>query len=112
MFRFLFGVFTGLSIGFAGGFVAGRWLRIRADRDVEEMMREPLNTSTTESSGSLGSTTSESSTAPAAATTSARLFRFLLGLACGMAVVTYYWWRSDQQQAEALEGWEWTQKAS
>ena len=44
MFRFLFGVFTGLWIGFAGGFVAGLWLMIRADRDVEEMMREPLAT--------------------------------------------------------------------
>ena len=42
MFRFLFGVFTGLWIGFAAGFVAGLWLMIRADRDVEEMMREPL----------------------------------------------------------------------
>jgi len=44
MFRFLFGVLTGLWIGFAGGFVAGLWLMIRADRDVEEMMREPLAT--------------------------------------------------------------------
>jgi hypothetical protein len=43
------------------------------------------------------------------------LFRFLFGLICGfglgMALVTFYWWRSDQQQAEALEGWEWQQKA-
>jgi hypothetical protein len=61
MFRFLFGVFTGLWIGFAGGFVAGLWLMIRADRDVEEMMREPLATPETSSS--------ESSPAPAAATT-------------------------------------------
>ena len=50
MFRFLFGSFTGLWIGFAGGFVAGLWLMIRADRDVEEMMREPLTTSTESSS--------------------------------------------------------------
>lgn len=42
MIRFLLGAFTGLWIGFAGGFVAGLWLMIRADRDVEEMMREPL----------------------------------------------------------------------
>ena len=65
MFRFLFGVFTGLWIGFAGGFVAGLWLMIRADRDVEEMMREPL---TTPESGSMDAAAS-SSTAPAAATT-------------------------------------------
>ena len=72
MFRFLFGVFTGLWIGFAGGFVAGLWLMIRADRDVEEMMREPLNTSTTESGGTLGggsTTTSETTGATAGATT-------------------------------------------
>lgn len=72
MFRFLFGVFTGLWLGFAGGFVAGLWLMIRADRDVEEMMREPLNTSATESSGSLGggSTTNETTSgATAGATT-------------------------------------------
>ena len=56
MFRFLFGTFIGLGIGFAGGFVAGLWLMIRADRDVEEMMREPLNTGSTESS-SVPSTT-------------------------------------------------------
>ena len=62
MFRFLFGVFTGLWIGFAGGFVAGLWLMIGADRDVEEMMREPL--ATPESS-----TGSSASGAPAAATT-------------------------------------------
>ena len=62
MFRFLFGVFTGLWIGFAGGFVAGLWLMIRADRDVEEMMREPLATSETTSSTSSAAT-------PAAATT-------------------------------------------
>jgi hypothetical protein len=41
------------------------------------------------------------------------LLRFLVGLACGLGlgvfVVAFYWWRSDQQQAEALEGWEWTQ---
>ena len=64
MFRFLFGVFTGLWIGFAGGFVAGLWLMIRADRDVEEMMREPL---TTPETGSMDA--ASSSTAPAAATT-------------------------------------------
>jgi hypothetical protein len=62
MFRFLFGTFIGLGIGFGGGFVAGLWLMIRADRDVEEMMREPLNTSTE-------SSTSWSTTEPAAATT-------------------------------------------
>jgi hypothetical protein len=44
MIRFLLGAFTGLWIGFAAGFVAGLWLMIRADRDVEEMMREPLAT--------------------------------------------------------------------
>jgi hypothetical protein len=49
MFRFLFGAFLGMGIGFAGGFVAGLWLMIRADRDVEEMMREPLNTAPVES---------------------------------------------------------------
>jgi hypothetical protein len=49
MFRFLFGAFLGLGVGFTGGFVAGLWLMIRADRDVEEMMREPLNTSAVES---------------------------------------------------------------
>ena len=65
MFRFLFGVFTGLWIGFAGGFVAGLWLMIRADRDVEEMMREPL---TTPESGSADGSAS-STTSPAAATT-------------------------------------------
>ena len=65
MFRFLFGVFTGLWIGFAGGFVAGLWLMIRADRDVEEMMREPL---ATPESGSIDGATS-STTTPAAATT-------------------------------------------
>jgi hypothetical protein len=65
MFRFLFGVFTGLWIGFAGGFVAGLWLMIRADRDVEEMMREPL--ATAETSSIDGSTTG--STTPAAAST-------------------------------------------
>ena len=64
MFRFLFGVFTGLWIGFAGGFVAGLWLMIRADRDVEEMMREPLATPESSSiDGAAGSTTT-----PAAAT--------------------------------------------
>jgi hypothetical protein len=42
MIRFLLGAFTGIWIGFAAGFVAGLWLMIRADRDVEEMMREPL----------------------------------------------------------------------
>jgi hypothetical protein len=42
MIRFLLGAFTGLWIGFAAGFVAGLWLMIRADRDVEEMMREPI----------------------------------------------------------------------
>ena len=62
MFRFLFGVLTGLWIGFAGGFVAGLWLMIRADRDVEEMMREPLATPET-------STPATTSSAPAAAAT-------------------------------------------
>ena len=57
MFRFLFGVFTGLWIGFAAGFVAGLWLMIRADRDVEEMMREPLPTS--ESASSAAATPAE-----------------------------------------------------
>jgi hypothetical protein len=89
MFRFLFGVFIGLWIGFAGGFVAGLWLMIRADRDVEEMMREPL--ATPETSSIDGATTSP--TAPAA------------------GLVTVYWWVSDQQQAEALEGWEWQERA-
>jgi hypothetical protein len=65
MFRFLFGVFTGLWIGFAGGFVAGLWLMIRADRDVEEMMREPLATPET---GSADAVTSSPS-APATAST-------------------------------------------
>ena len=65
MFRFLFGVFTGLWIGFAGGFVAGLWLMIRADRDVEEMMREPLTTPETGSMDAAASGT----TAPATATT-------------------------------------------
>jgi len=65
MFRFLFGVFTGLWIGFAGGFVAGLWLMIRADRDVEEMMREPL----TAPEGSSADGTASSTTSPAAATT-------------------------------------------
>jgi hypothetical protein len=58
-------VFTGLWIGFAGGFVAGLWLMIRADRDVEEMMREPLATPET---GSPDAVTSGSS-APATAST-------------------------------------------
>jgi hypothetical protein len=39
------------------------------------------------------------------------VLRFLAGLVVGLAagagVVTYYWWVSDQQQAESLEGWEW-----
>ncbi len=35
MFRFLFGVFTGLWIGFAAGFVAGLWLMIREIKDSE-----------------------------------------------------------------------------
>jgi hypothetical protein len=39
------------------------------------------------------------------------LLRFLAGLALGLlggaGLVTFYWWFSDQQQAEALEGWEW-----
>ena len=61
MFRFLFGVLTGLWIGFAGGFVAGLWLMIRADRDVEEMMREPL--ATPESSTPVGSGTTAATTA-------------------------------------------------
>ena len=42
------------------------------------------------------------------------MLRFLLGLACGLGLgvflVAFYWWKSDQQQAEALEGWEWTQE--
>ena len=66
MIRFLLGAFTGLCIGFAGGFVAGLWLMIRADRDVEEMMREPLPS--TESSTTTGSTTSEPAGAAASAT--------------------------------------------
>ena len=65
MFRFLFGVFTGLWIGFAGGFVAGLWLMIRADRDVEEMMREPLATPETSSIDGAPN----SPTTPAAAST-------------------------------------------
>ena len=63
MFRFLFGVFTGLWIGFAGGFVAGLWLMIRADRDVEEMMREPL--ATPEVSGATVGDSAEASAATA-----------------------------------------------
>ena len=39
------------------------------------------------------------------------LFRVLTGLAVGFmagaGLVTYYWWLSDQKQAEALDGWEW-----
>jgi hypothetical protein len=65
MFRFLIGVYTGLWIGFAGGFEAGLWLMIRADRDVEEMMREPL--ATPENSSIDGAPTS--TTTPAAAST-------------------------------------------
>jgi len=42
MFRFLFGVSLGLGFGFVAGFVVGLWLMIKADRDVEEMLREPL----------------------------------------------------------------------
>jgi hypothetical protein len=42
------------------------------------------------------------------------LLRFVLGLALGLTagagLVTFYWWQSDQQQAEALEGWEWQPK--
>jgi len=64
MIRFLLGAFTGLWIGFAAGFVAGLWLMIRADRDVEEMMREPL--ATPESIG--GTATSETTSATAATT--------------------------------------------
>lgn len=60
MIRFLLGAFTGLWIGFAAGFVAGLWLMIRADRDVEEMMREPIGSAD-------GMSTAEA--APAAATT-------------------------------------------
>jgi len=66
MFRFLFGVLTGLWIGFAGGFVAGLWLMIRADRDVEEMMREPLATPET---GSIDGATGTTTPAPASTTT-------------------------------------------
>jgi hypothetical protein len=40
--------------------------------------------------------------------------KFLVGLALGLmagaGLVTFYWWQSDQQQAEALEGWEWTRR--
>lgn len=50
VFRFVLGALTGLWIGFAAGFVAGLWLMIRADRDVEEMMREPLTSSEANSS--------------------------------------------------------------
>ncbi|HEY3111658.1 MAG TPA: hypothetical protein VGL23_23075 [Chloroflexota bacterium] len=43
------------------------------------------------------------------------MLRFVTGLALGLlagaGLVTVYWWISDQQQAEALEGWEWQQKA-
>ena len=67
MIRFLLGAFTGIGIGFAGGFVAGLWLMIRADRDVEEMMREPLPTS--ESSTTGDSTSSEPASAAASPTT-------------------------------------------
>jgi hypothetical protein len=35
------------------------------------------------------------------------LFGLLLGGLAGAGAVTFYWWFSDQQQAEALEGWEW-----
>jgi hypothetical protein len=35
----------------------------------------------------------------------------LLGLLAGAGLVTFYWWRSDQQQAEALEGWEWQRRS-
>jgi len=64
MIRFLLGAFTGLWIGFAAGFVAGLWLMIRADRDVEEMMREPLTTPE-----SIGGTSSGETSAATAATT-------------------------------------------
>jgi hypothetical protein len=44
------------------------------------------------------------------------LVRFLAGLAFGLAagagLVTFYWWQSDQQQAEALDGWEWQPRAA
>lgn len=36
----------------------------------------------------------------------------LVGAAAGASLVTYYWWRSDQQQAEALAGWEWQPRAA
>jgi hypothetical protein len=62
MIRFLVGAFTGLWIGLAAGFVAGLWLMIRADRDVEEMMREPLP-------GTATATAADASGAPAGATT-------------------------------------------
>jgi hypothetical protein len=43
------------------------------------------------------------------------LARFLLGLALGLlagaGLVAFYWWRSDQQQADALEGWEWQRRS-
>jgi len=44
------------------------------------------------------------------------LLRFVAGLALGLAagagLVTFYWWLSDQQQADALEGWEWQPKVA
>ncbi len=33
------------------------------------------------------------------------------GLLAGIALTAYYWWRSDQTQAEALEGWEWQRRS-
>jgi hypothetical protein len=43
------------------------------------------------------------------------LLRFIVGLAFGLGagagLVLLYWWHSDQQQADALEGWEWTEHA-
>ena len=44
------------------------------------------------------------------------MLRFVAGLALGLAagagLVTFYWWLSDQQQADALEGWEWQPKVA
>lgn len=34
-----------------------------------------------------------------------------VGLVTGIALAAYYWWRSDQIQAETLEGWEWQRRS-